>query len=136
MVYKKMVFHFYINEGWEENFANSIHFKCLEHYSHIFNESLIVIAFDPGNEHLIPDVKKKFVDCIKSNIVTFKIVPNDPYFEGGTFKREIIDKAAEIEGLVFFAHNKGVACLSTQGIYDADSLAIWICAMYFTRFYE
>ena len=138
MVHKKMVFHFWPNEGWEDNFANKIHFKCLEHYSWIFDESLIVIAPDPGTEHLVPGVMKKFIDCVKSKTITFKIVQNDAYFEGGTFKREIIDKAGSTEGLVFFAHNKGVTCLSTQGKYDEKSLAIWICAMYFynLEFYE
>lgn len=138
MVHKKLVFHFYVNDGWENNFANNIHFRCLERYSGIFNESLIVIAFDPENEKLVPEVKKKFIDCIKSETLAFKTILNDAYFEGGTFKREIVDRAKEIDGLVFFGHNKGVSCLSTNGAYDEKSLAIWICGLYFysLEFYE
>lgn len=131
MVAKRMVFHFYLTEDWDTNFANRIHFKCLSHYTKLFDEVKIVIAVDDENRHLVNDVKKKFIDCIKSETLTFKVVKNDYYCEGGTFKTEIVDKLDSYDGLVFFGHNKGVTCMSTKGDFNEDSLALWITAMYF-----
>lgn len=131
MVKKRFVFHFYLNEGWDRNYANDLHFKCLSRYSHIFDEAKIVISVDPENERFVNDVKKRFVECINCGSLEFKVQGNDSYYEGGTFKREVVDHLADLDGLLFFGHNKGVACLSTHGEYDEDSLAVWICAMYF-----
>lgn len=126
-----MVFHFYLNEGWDKNFANDVHFKCLRHYAHVFDEVKIVISVDEENRYMVNDVKKKFIDCIDSKVLTFKTIDNDGYCEGGTFKREIVDRLAKYDGLVFFGHNKGVTCMSTKGDFDEDSLSMWITAMYF-----
>ena len=131
MVTKRLVFHFYLCENWDTNFANILHFKCLSHYTGIFDEVKIIIAVDDKDRYMVNDVKKKFVDCVKSKVLTFKVVENDRYCEGGTFKREVADKLDKYDGLVFFGHNKGVTCMSTKGDYDKESLAIWITAMYF-----
>lgn len=131
-VKKRLVFHFYQNEGWEENFANILHYKCLKHYSHLFDESLIIIStdFDPCSDEVI-EAKRKLASCIKSPLTIIKVKKNSAYCEGGTFKEEVVDHLDKIDGLVFFAHNKGVSCMSSNGAYDPDSLSVWICGMYF-----
>ena len=128
---KKLVFHFYVTEDWETNVVNKVHFKCLEHYSHVFTDALVCVCSDKKNEQFVPAVKAKFASILNCGSVTLKSVENNLYCEASTFKTEVVDKAAEMEGLVFFGHNKGISKMSALDGYDMDSLLVWICAMYF-----
>lgn len=128
---KKLVFHFYVTEDWATNEVNKAHFLCLEYYSHIFTDALVCICTDKENEHLVPSVRAKFASILKCGSVTLKTVENSLYCEAATLKAEVVDKAADIEGLVFFGHNKGISKMSALDGYNMDSLLVWICAMYF-----
>lgn len=130
MVTKRLVFHFYADESWRDNVANECHFRCLDHFSSIFDEALIVISLKNGGNINENDIKKRFVDVIKAKTLSFKVVENTPYYEAETFKNEIIDKARELDGITFFAHNKGVS-----NVFDKDkslmAVLSWICGLYY-----
>ena len=130
-IYKKLVYHFYLEEGFEENIANIVHFRCLEKYSNIFNESIIVISpKEPQNEALINKAKGFLINVLKSPILTFKVAKNTRYYEAQTFYDEIMSKLNESEGLTFFAHNKGVSNVLNNAI-SKESVMRWICGMYY-----
>ena len=60
--------------------------------------------------------------------ITFEIIENDPiFYEGPTFKREIVDKLGE-DKLVFFAHIKGVTNVKNE---DPETVYRRICGLYY-----
>lgn len=130
MVTKRLIFHFYLGKGWQDNIANKCHINCLRYFSHIFDEAIIIISHDNVNEHEIIDAKKLFITTIKSKSTTFKVCENNKYYEAETFKNEIIDNASKLDGITFFAHNKGVSNVLDNGKSKISVLS-WICALYY-----
>lgn len=131
MVNKRLVFHFYANEGWDDNIANICHFNCLKYFAHVFNEAIIVISYKDLSDDAIISVKKRFIDAMDDcKSVTFKVANNTSYYEAETFNEEIIKKLNILDGLVFFGHNKGISNVLDD---DKSKTAIlsWICGLYF-----
>ena len=129
-VNKKLVFHFYANEGWEDNIANICHFNCLKHFSNVFNEAVIVVSDGGVGKDEILKIKGKFTEIFNDISVTLKTAPKTPYFEAETFYREIILKAKESGGIAFFAHNKGVSNVNDEN-KSKTAILSWICGLYF-----
>jgi len=129
--YKRLVFNFYGTENFEDSISNKVHFNCLNHYSQIFDETIICISVsEPQNLDLIQQIKEKFIGIIKSKIITFKIVPNSIFGESNTFNEEIVKKLSKLDGITFFAHNKGLTNIDNP-ICDNNSVLRWICGSYF-----
>ncbi len=129
-VKKRLIFHFYLGDGWESNLANICHFRCLNLYSGVFDSAMIVITHDGMPEEQIVLAKKKFLEIIKSKELTFKTVENTPYYEAKTFDDEILKKIGEYDGLTFFSHNKGVSNVLKKSI-SVESILKFIVAAYF-----
>lgn len=130
MVCKTLVFHFYAFEGFKENCANRLHFSCLKYFSNVFDKSLFVISVDDiSNSDLIKEAEHEIIDCGFKD-VRFKVVHNDVYREGRTFKEEIADKMDKFEGLVFFGHNKGITNVMNDKM-NSESILKWIAGMYY-----
>lgn len=130
MVKRRLVFHFYANEGWGDNVANVCHFNCLKAFSGVFTDAVVTIANDSLSLAEIKAVERRFIDSLDIDTITFKIVENTPYYEADTFNREIIGGAANFDGLSFFAHNKGVTNVMDPA-KSKTAILSWICALYF-----
>lgn len=125
---KKLVFNFYLTKNCIDSEVNRLHLRCLEIYSHIFDEMLFVLSLDDVNDlETIRTFQDRLLKLHTKGTITFSIVKNNELRESATFKREIVDKMPE-EKLVFFAHNKGVTNIND---YEKDSILYWIVGMYF-----
>lgn len=126
---KRLVFHFYINDGWENNITNKIHLECLKHYSYIFDEVIFAISVDSENDYeLIRGLELKLLDLNLTPNISFFIVKNDYLRDSRTFYNFIAKKLDSYDGLTFFAHNKGTTNLN---VYDLENMVNWITSMYF-----
>lgn len=123
----RLVYHFYINDNTLQSELTKLHFACLKQYSLLFSDVLFVISLDDITRYdLISAVESKLCSLQFRGNLRFKIIKNDPYMrEVDTFKSEIFDKLNDLDGITFFAHNKG-----TTNNYD-DNLMYWIVAMYY-----
>ena len=127
---KRLIFHFYANNGWRDNIANRCHFNCLNYFSDVFTDSVIVIVNDGLPDNEILEIKKKFVEVIKSGTITVKVTGNTPFYEGNTFYNEVIIENEKYNGLIFFAHNKGVSNVDKKEI-SKNAVLSWICGLYY-----
>ena len=126
---KRLVFHFYIQEGWKEYITNKIHLKCLGCYSHIFDEVVFVISLDDTtNYELIRDLESTLLDLGFNPNISFNVVENNYLRDSQTFYDFIATKLDKYDGLTFFAHNKGTTNLKD---YEVDNMVNWITSMYF-----
>ena len=126
---KKLIFHLYCDKEWETNEALKLHFSCLNYYSYIFDEILVVLSLDNEeyNTDFTSKLRCKITDVIRHPFLTIKIVKNTPYREVKTFYDEIVNK--EYDGLIFFAHNKGYTNVK-QSYYKKEYIFSWIVGMY------
>lgn len=126
---KRLVFHFYINDGWEDSITNKIHLECLRIYSYVFDEVMFVISLDDtSNIELIRSLELFLLDLGLTPRISFKIVENSYLRDSKTFYDFVVKDMDKYDGLTFFAHNKGTTNLST---YDIENVATWIISMYF-----
>ena len=106
---KTLVYSFFVNKEWADAVTNRIHFECLKFYSYIFDEIKITLLIDDVNDvNTIASVEKLFLDIFKQKEITFKVLENNIFREASVFYNEIASKIGKIDGLVFFAHNKGI----------------------------
>jgi hypothetical protein len=131
---KKQLFYYFFTTREEFNgIINNIHYTCLEHYKHVFDEVFICIALNDTEDHeLIRMIQNKFLDIFNGGQqkITFKIIKNNRHFrECVFFHEEIIDKLPERD-IVFFAHNKGLTNIYFENI-NKESLFHWIVGLYY-----
>lgn len=126
---KRLVFHFYVKEGWKTFITNRIHLECLKYYSYIFNEVIFVISVDDITDNeLIRDIELNILDLNFTPNISFKIVENNYLRDSQTFYDYIATKLDTYDGLTFFAHNKGTTNLNS---YELENVINWITSMYF-----
>ena len=136
-VKSRLVFHFYIPENWMTLASIKLHLSCLRHYAHIFDEATFILCLDDVlNTKLISEFEKEIINRGYHN-VTFKVKPNSVLREAKTLKEEVIDKAADFDGLTFFGHSKGVGN-EINGDITYECLKDWVCGLYYfsLEFYE
>lgn len=127
---KTLVYSFYISPDWEINDTNRIHFACLKSYGRIFDDVRITLLIDDTNDFAtLSNVEKYFISILKPNTLSFKIAENNIFREASVFYTEIAKNVNSIEGMVFFAHNKGLTNISSG--YNKETIFKWITAMYF-----
>lgn len=126
----KLVFHFFLQKDYKINRANKIHFECMKRFLNVFDECLFVIAkAENTTDDIVKDFEKNIITIVTAKKCCFKIVENSVYREAKTFKEEIIDKLTEpYDGLVFFAHNKGITNYTQYSMEYVDK---WICSLYY-----
>lgn len=126
---KRIVFHLYVKEGWNTLLSNQIHFLCLRHYGHLFDDAIFIISLDDvNNNELITEVQLKLLTLNLPLNIEFKITKNNHFREAETFKQEIVEKLGEYDGLTFFAHGKGMTNLD---ICTKEQVILWVSALYF-----
>ena len=112
----RLIYSFFISndiKSFNDHISYIIHLLCLNYclnnYS-LIDECIFVIHTENLNNPLIKELKYKLVE-ISLNIktVNFIIEKTDSYErEGKIFKKYIIDKFNEYDGLTLFFHNKGI----------------------------
>jgi len=127
----RLVYYFWLpDNGFNEMY--DLHFKCLEKFSNIFNESIFFIAVDDINNKetlkVAADIENKLINIGFFKNVTFNIIENNKTLrEAKVFKEEISDKLINLDGLTFFAHTKGI---STYNV-NVENNKAWVAAMYY-----
>lgn len=116
----------------------SIHFKCLQYINNqcAHDELIFIISTDNKNEQLINDLKINIskIFCLYKSI-SIIVEPNFKVGREGTvFKKYILEKLNEYDGLTLFFHNKRI--IKTGGpsywnyLIDED-VTYWIIGQYY-----
>lgn len=127
---KKLVFHLYVFDGFEENVFTRLHRNCLKKVIGNFDDAIFSIAVDDLNDYVKIKSGISFVKDVCDGVVSYDIViiKNDKELrEVTTFKQiclPLIEKGSD--ECVFFAHNKG--CSRFYG--RDDSVLRWCMIMY------
>lgn len=128
---KRLIFHFYLTNGWKEHHINKIHFYCLKYFAYAFNEVNFIIAMDNINDtKTIYDFENYILSLNLCVNITFKIKQNTIFRDSQTFYDEIAVKLKDLDGLTFFAHNKGFTNF-TDSDYKVENIEKWVTAMYY-----
>ena len=128
---KTLIYHLYYGKNFDSNPANVIHFLCLKDYIHIFDEAVFVIAMDDIKD--TKSIEPALVWILKlgfSGKLTITTQENTDLYEVETFRNELLNKYNTLDGMVFFAHNKGTTNIIKNGELNMN-IARWICGMYF-----
>lgn len=133
---KKLVFHFYIKNDWVKLPIVSLHLKLLRHYANFFDESLFVISVDDVDDfNLIQKIETTIVGIGFTN-VKFKVIKNDKKLrEVITYYNDFVKEFEAYDGLLYFAHIKGVYDTTGMGM-SYDAISHWVTTMYYQLFSE
>ena len=134
MAHRTLIFHFYFTPDWLSNEANKIHFSCLNEFSAIFDKAIIVICSDSLSENNKVEVVSFFTKIIHSNDITYKFVKNTLYREADTFYNNVATKLGEIDGIIFFGHNRGVGSIYYDGV-SKSSILKGVAVSYYANLY-
>lgn len=125
------MFNFYITKDWKDNYMNKIHFYCLKYYSHIFTEIIFMVSIDDlDDKETLFDFEEYILSLRLCPSIHFMIKPNHIFREGKNFYDEIATKLDKLDGLTFFAHNKGITNYTDSRYYKED-VKRWVTSMYF-----
>jgi hypothetical protein len=127
---RRLIFHFFVFNGFLDNRAIKIHLKCLKKYSSLFSESLFVLSVsdDASNDDVIT-AEKAIVECGFVSNVTFIIEKTTPYCEARTFYDYIVKTLDDYDGLTFFGHTKGTT--NYKPGMSREAIDSWIVGLYF-----
>ena len=128
---KTLLYHLYCGENFDTNPANIMHLLCLQQYVRIFDEAIFVISLDDiKNFKLIKEALMWIMKLGFNGKMTIKTQENTGLYEVETFKNEFLNNYEKLDGMVFFAHNKGTTNIMKDGEFNIN-VARWICGMYF-----
>lgn len=131
---KKLVFHLYVFDGFEENLFIRLHEICLKRIIGNFDTAIFSIAVDDLNDYSKIKMGVSFVNKVCNGIIPCDIVviKNDTELREVTTFRQICLPLIEsgLEEYVFFAHSKG--CSRFYG--NDDSVLRWCILMYYYCF--
>ena len=128
---KRLIFNFYIDEGWKDNHINKIHFYCLNYFKDVFTEMIFMVSLnDVNNNRLIYDFEQYILSLELCPNIQFIVKNNHIFREAKNFYDEIALKLGELDGLTFFAHNKGITNYNS-GNYENDGIEKWVTSMYY-----
>ena len=130
----RMVFHWWIPSVKPRHYhkINELHLECLKNYNTRFNESIMVLSCDDLSDPYIEEFKRKIYDIGLTGDIHIKIVENNIiYREAITYNNEILFKMDELDGITFFAHNKGTSRYDMDNHDKEELLKQWIVFMYF-----
>ena len=116
---KKIVFHFYVPDNWEECPVYQVHKYFLTKYANVFDLAEIYIVVDDINNYeLIKSAEHFIIDCgFKS--VKFSVRKNTWLCESDTLKEEVLDKLAEKDEMCFFCHSKGTMDYTKSQVHQS-----------------
>lgn len=138
----RLIYSFFISDkikSFDDHISYPIHFLCMNecfswnniNNKPLFDECIFIIQASDKNNPLINELKHK-LSTYTYNIknISFIIEENDPYErEGGIFKKYVIDKFNDYDGMTLFFHNKGLN--SDYGSTIDDWSSYWIIGEYF-----
>jgi len=126
----QLIYSFYVKDEVCNDTIYRLHYKMLNEYFNLFDNATIIFCIDENQSlDIIYRLKALFIGYHHKNI-QFITEINDPNFrEGIIYKKYIIDKLNNYDGLTFFAHSKGVS--NHYGYEHIDNLKLWIFSMYY-----
>lgn len=128
---KRLIFNFYIDEQWKENHMNKIHLCCLSYYKDVFDEMNFMVSLnDIQNKELIYDFEKHIMSLELCPNIRFMVKQNHIFRESKNFYDEIALKLNDLDGLTFFAHNKGITNYVDDDL-PKDGIEKWVTSMYY-----
>lgn len=129
---KTLVYHLYVLDNCRENFVYDIHRICLKRHLSCFDNVKITICVDDlKRQDLISFGYEWILSLGILCPLQINVEENDAAIgESRTFIREIVD--CNSNGMVFFAHSKGVTLLKDDGLNE--SIIYWIATLYFYNF--
>ena len=134
MMKKILVYHLYCGKDFSENMANKVHFMCLSKYIKVFDEIRFTISVDDlSDRDTIADGLQWILSLNHNGVKNFRIVKNTELYEVETFKTEILEGYENLDGYVFFAHNKGTMNMKNPQV-NGETIFRWVCGMYFYNF--
>jgi hypothetical protein len=126
---KRLVFSFFLNKDSQIKILNRLHIKLLARYIKRFDEVIFcIIVDDKDMNDLIEWIENEIIKIYDGNI-SFKIYENTNYRESYVFNEEIVKKMKDLDGLTFFAHNKGVSY-----DYITEETLKWVTSLYYFNF--
>lgn len=129
---KTLIYHLYVQDGFENNIANKIHWYALHLYSYIFDEIRFSVAMDDVNdERLMCDAVKWITSIHFEGEKTISFIENNELREVETFKRQILDGKDNLDGYVFFAHNKSSTNILNPDGSINNAVLTWLACLYY-----
>ena len=130
----QLIYSFYIADNECNNAIYKLHYNMIQKISSLFDKIIIIICHN-GSEYddVVRRIKFKFIDILNCKNISIIYEQNiKEYREGIIYKKYIIDKLNDYDGLTFFAHSKGVS--NDYGLKYIDNLKLWIYSMYYLNF--
>lgn len=129
---KTLIYHLYACEDISSNVANRLHHNCLEKYCDVFDDARFTIAVDDLTDYEVISSAIRWCSSIGfKGDLRYTVVKNTDLREVPTFDREILKNSDNLDGMVFFAHNKGSTnMVSKDGVGDMN-IVKWVCSLYF-----
>lgn len=133
-IHNRLVYSFFIDDrikSFNDHISYKVHLECLKAIFEMypfFHEVIFVITANDITNKLINELKYKLSNiCINVINLEFIIEQNDAYSrEGNVFKKYILDKLDDYDGITLFFHNKGL-----DSKYDNDFPYYWIIGQYY-----
>lgn len=144
----RLVYSFYLRDdinSYDELINDpdyNIHFKCLTHISNICSHDnvIFIISTNNSNEALLNDIKinlSRIFRFYKS--ISFIIEPNfNIGREGTVFRKYILNKLDEYDGLTLFFHNKRTVKSNGPSFWSHiidEDVTYWIIGQYYFNMY-
>lgn len=133
---KLLVYNMYIIDSYVDNSATGkiydMHFIMLNKICPLFDEIIFILTYNGNNnDQIVLNFKKKLIEeCSQCPKITFIFEKNNAnYREGIIYKKYIIDKLNEYDGLTMFGHSKGVT--NSNNINYLDNTLLWIYSLYY-----
>ena len=126
---RRMIFSFFLTNENLYDEINQLHLKLLSKYINRFDEVIFcIIVNNDIKREIICELQKQVISSSTKDII-FKIYENTMYRESYVLYNEIALKLAELDGITFFGHNKGIS-----DTFGKENVKIWIAALYFFSF--
>lgn len=128
---KTLVYHLYITENFLDNIAYKVHSYCLRKYIKVFDKVKFTVSLNDLSRHDLIAHAYEWINSLGFDKETqITVIQNGELGETETFKREILDM--NNDGMVFFAHSKGVGRLIEGKINS--SVLTWVLLLYYENF--
>lgn len=130
---KTLVYHLYMMDNYKENIVYWAHLFCLQKYINNFDLVKITICVDDLKRQDLISAGYEWISALSiEKEIQINVVKNNEMGESNTFGREILDMNSD--GMVFFAHSKGVTRIIDGQI--SESILLWLIGLYYYNFNE
>lgn len=128
---KTLIYHLYCGKDFISNKANIIHYLCLKKYIDVFDEAKFTVSVDDLTDEETISYGIQWIMSLGGDFEkTISIRKNTDLYEVETFSREFLHNYENLDGMVFFGHNKGTNNFNNP-VLNHESVFKWICGLYF-----